>query len=642
MELIPTTIYLDITITNDTVDSNFDNSSCGNNNYCVDDKVSRQEKVKITSLRRSNFFCGYLDIAQLSSSTLSPEMMLSIPFPPQFNDVVDTYILYCNSIQSQDEDNINFIIHLRKLCIVDDQHNNILFRVFELSHFLDDDKLFSCAMKILYERYSHYKNSIHQLIPDIQHEIKLHLPYMFSYADDRNYPNAWIALNDGKIIRVEDTYYVTHLTVTCHLRIHVTLMSHGYEDEDGVDDHTSEDNVDSNYRSVDDRNVIITCYSGPVIPLSGIKLYTNGVMRYWTKKVGGHITYEVHYRDNVKHGPETQWIIKDIIGDIIKDTNDNNIINNILWSCNYANGQRNGEYKRYNDNGVLHEVINYLNDVHHGEHLTYHPDGITVFKKQFNVDGKIHGSWTEYYPNGTIAGQGINIPTIITGISQDVTMWYYPNDQGLEIHIVTSYNTNNDDLSSIVAIWYPHNVDSDHSTIVPQSQPLVSLSLPLPLTTEIVPVTSQVLKSLYTTVNDKTHGDRSEWYPSGNILSHCVYHDDEYHGLCRAWYDVDGSDDDTNLKYYHNYEHGKRHGQWKEWYSNNVLQGEYHYDNDVKHGVCRAWHPSGEIWYSAVYDNGVIDDSQPLILPSLLICSPSPYPPSPPYPSTVIETNDHE
>jgi len=614
MELLPVTVFLDVVTTNHGI--NVGNNCSHDSNYPCDSKVNRQEKVSITSLRRSNFFHGYLDIVQLSSSSCNE--VLSVPFPPQFNDVVDTYVTYCNLIQTPDEDNINFVIYLKQLCVDGNQQGNYLFRVFELAHFLDDDKLFSCAMKILYEHYSYYKDSICSLNSDIQHDIKLHLPYMFGYANDRNYPNAWFSVNDGKIIRVENTYYVTHLSVSYNFASS-SLLPHDSDNNDG--------NSNEQDRCVDDRSITITCYSGPVIPTSGVKLYSNGVTRYWTRKIGGHITYEVHYSDNVKHGPETQWIIK--------DTNDNNN-HHVLWCCNYANGKLDGEYKKYNDDGKLHEVTNYCDGVANDEQLVYHPDGITVMDRRFNVGGKTCGPWTEYYPDGKINGQGTNIPTMLLGISQDITFWYYPVDQGLEMQTITSNDTNNDNSQSTVKTWYSLTINDNNSNNNNNSCD-TSLSYIQPLPTSIVssprliPSTSQVLQSMYTIVNNKTHGDYYTWYPNGNTRTHFIFDNDKNHGLCCMWYDADGSDDDTNLKCYHNYKHGKRHGLWKEWYPNGVLQGEYNYVDDVKHGVCRVWHPNGNIWYSATYNNDVIDDSQPVVLltspPSSSPCCPSSYSP---------------
>ncbi len=82
----------------------------------------------------------------------------------------------------------------------------------------------------------------------------------------------------------------------------------------------------------------------------------------------------------------------------------------------YVNGKREGKAYFYYPDGKLHKVINYKDNYAHGLAFEYAPDGriITVITysygnpieadaiNRYDSQGKKHGLWREYYPNGQI------------------------------------------------------------------------------------------------------------------------------------------------------------------------------------------------------------------------------------------------
>lgn len=215
---------------------------------------------------------------------------------------------------------------------------------------------------------------------------------MFNYADDRRYPQAWIALINGKKIRVEETYYLTRL---------------GY------------------YNS---EKVFIDCYSGP-----NNLLKQNGVHREWTKREGGQIIYESYYKDNLKHGPQASWY-------------DNGNLR-YTYSCNEdkMDGLDIHYYEDEDEDGKVREVNTYVNNVLNGEYLLYYPDGVTLQKRGAYRNKYFHGFFTEYYQDGSVMREY----KYEDGHSRGKMRCYYPYDRSIKCE------TNNENNMLEVKTWYP-------------------------------------------------------------------------------------------------------------------------------------------------------------------------------------------
>lgn len=128
-----------------------------------------------------------------------------IYFPPQFNDIVNLYLMCLN----HDTVITNYV---SKYPLVKNKNN--IARLFQLCHYLDDNVLICDPISHLRNKFSEYKEIIDALHPDIQREIYLHLPYPltpFTPNKDPTFFDAWIKNNKDKTIIVENIPYISYM-----------------------------------------------------------------------------------------------------------------------------------------------------------------------------------------------------------------------------------------------------------------------------------------------------------------------------------------------------------------------------------------------------------------------------------------------
>ncbi|HXB07779.1 MAG TPA: TonB family protein [Puia sp.] len=78
----------------------------------------------------------------------------------------------------------------------------------------------------------------------------------------------------------------------------------------------------------------------------------------------------------------------------------------------------NGEYRAYNDKGILIHLLNYTNGKRNGPEVMYHDNGQEL-EKGLNKGDHHDGPWTGYYPSGKLAGTA----TYVEGKETDVRLY---------------------------------------------------------------------------------------------------------------------------------------------------------------------------------------------------------------------------
>ena len=68
---------------------------------------------------------------------------------------------------------------------------------------------------------------------------------------------------------------------------------------------------------------------------------------------------------------------------------------------NYVNGEKNGPYKLYYEDGQLLEISNCFNNKVNGEFKKYHKNGKLWIDTQY-IDDKRYGEYKSYHSNGKI------------------------------------------------------------------------------------------------------------------------------------------------------------------------------------------------------------------------------------------------
>jgi antitoxin component YwqK of YwqJK toxin-antitoxin module len=91
--------------------------------------------------------------------------------------------------------------------------------------------------------------------------------------------------------------------------------------------------------------------------------------------------------------------------------------------ANYKNGQPNGAYEKYHDNGVLREKGTYNARKQTGDFIVQNAEGIVTQKKTFNANGKEDGTSQYFYDDGSLQME----MTKKDGVIQGTATTYYNN-----------------------------------------------------------------------------------------------------------------------------------------------------------------------------------------------------------------------
>ena len=246
---------------------------------------------------------------------------------------------------------------------------------------------------------------------------------------------------------------------------------------------------------------------------------------------------------------ETEAHFKD--GDL--DGTYNNYFNDgsLNYSVSYINGKVNGEYKLYNEKGALIETKIFVDDLIDGEYKSFHdigeayPKHVTAYKA-----GKINGKSINYFTNGTKKWEEEHIDGKIEGVVKS----YYKNGQL------------NSEMNYKEGI-----IQGEYKNYFPDGK---------------IKITGQYL-------NGEKSGDWVWYHYNGNIDTECNYIKGKLNGLYKN-YDVDG-------KHYSDHEYRKG-----DLYSFSFFDktGELIRSDDKKSGTLnyKSYFPNGNMKSEGLYD----------------------------------------
>ena len=289
-----------------------------------------------------------------------------------------------------------------------------------------------------------------------------------------------------------------------------------------------------------------------------------------------------------------------------------------------VDGNAQGVWKNYYDNGSLKSEETYTNGELDGLYKTYHKSG-QLDNETFYVKGRREGYTKAYYRNGQVSAEGYYVGNEKNGSwnyyhanGKLDTREFYNNGiiNGMDIEYTTS-----GDISSIN--YYDHNKvlkevqfhNGNVTDTITWNCGDVNLTL------------HYSDKKKYVTVNylhGSKDGNYKAYYMSGQLMRDDFYKNGEQNGSAKGYYQ------NGKLKSEGEYLNGERNGLWKYYYYSGILdrtvnyvdgemEGEYksYYENakpefertyteGEKNGEMKLYGPDGLFACSLKYDHGVL------------------------------------
>ncbi len=308
-----------------------------------------------------------------------------------------------------------------------------------------------------------------------------------------------------------------------------------------------------------------------------------------------------------KNGELTEYSFYDKDGKIISE--DKRKSGNLKYKAYYENGNisvegqynkkgKNGKWKYYETNACLTDIYEYKDDLIVGEFKKLYPNGKTETTYLFDENGNSNGYYQDFYRNGNLYAQGY----INNGNVDGPWEYYYRN--GSLNKKMFYINGENEGFS------YIYNVLGKLSSAQFFEKDLLKFTIyydtaGMPLDTvfetpgkrtveikfcEQCPIflKAEVFNNIY-------HGNKTYYYPDGNIASSGEMFNDEEHGLWKGFY-ANGE-----KRFEGNYEYGEKTGEWIYYNYDGSLDYKINYKNDKKHGAYVLYDNDGKIKRKAYY-----------------------------------------
>jgi len=287
------------------------------------DDGSKDIVVSTSRLLSSSFFSNMLD---LCSDTIV------LPYPKQFNDVVDCYINYlvCGIVEP-----------------------TTVNRCLQLCHYLDDSNYLSVIVSSLLGRYDNNIDKFHSvtndLIDNLQQDIYLLCPFCFIpklYILNKDFVNRWLSLNKNKTFTIYDYLYT---------------VSVDYYKDNSVNKVTPYKLCHSLYNHDEDEEC----------PFASTKML-HGACCTWSQN--GHIELFGLHRDDELNGTCYIWY---------PDTNQ------LRSETEYYNGKRLGVSRGWLSTGSLFCETHYRFDIKHGTCKCWNESGKLVYHSCYHDGQKL-------------------------------------------------------------------------------------------------------------------------------------------------------------------------------------------------------------------------------------------------------------
>ncbi len=344
---------------------------------------------------------------------------------------------------------------------------------------------------------------------------------------------------------------------------------------------------------------------------------------------------------------------------VFQESNDS-LKNQMISKELYVNDKREGIAYYYYPSGKLHKIINYKENMRHGEAREFKPDGITlkaIYKyrydflatsdlvNQYNSKGEKQGTWIEFHENGKVKKQANYNSGKITGLLKEY------NEQGKQL-VAEKYQDgekiSKDSLKVPAKVFtetYPSGATKSTGSFV-EGVPIGihrtfsedgTASEAKVYTNEGILLASGMLDE-----NEKKQGKWSFYFPTGELKNQGDYTENKRVGEWSFYFENGKIEQKGEYKaglltgkwiwYYdsgelwreENFEKGKLSGDFVEYFKNKEIvtkgkyidgekQGEwfYHvgdhteignYKNDMKTGKWKYFYPNGKLKYEGTYN----------------------------------------
>ena len=185
----------------------------------------------------------------------------------------------------------------------------------------------------------------------------------------------------------------------------------------------------------------------------------------------------------------------------------------------WLDGKKHGTTTEYFYNGRIRRIVNYKNGIKNGKAEEYRITGELLHRENY-LSGKLNGQKSEWHPNGT-------------KIFEVDMRENKPHGEAFE--------------------WYPDGLE----------------------------------KSSTVYRHGRREGPSSEWYPNGQRKIGLFYQKDKQHGLRTVWYE-DGQKRLTAF-----FDDDMMEGKSQGWFPNGQIQFDYNFENNLEHGICTEWDSNG-------------------------------------------------
>jgi antitoxin component YwqK of YwqJK toxin-antitoxin module len=186
----------------------------------------------------------------------------------------------------------------------------------------------------------------------------------------------------------------------------------------------------------------------------------------------------------------------------------------------WLDGKKHGTTTEYFYNGRIRRVVNFKNGIKNGKAEEYRITGELLHRENY-LNGKLNGQKSDWHPNGT---------KIFEVDMRDGK----PHGEAFE--------------------WYPDGLE----------------------------------KSSTVYRHGRREGPASEWYPNGQRKIGLFYQKDKQHGLRTVWYE-DGQKRLTAL-----FDDDMMEGKSQGWFPNGQIQFDYNFEDNLEHGICTEWDSNGK------------------------------------------------
>ncbi len=235
------------------------------------------------------------------------------------------------------------------------------------------------------------------------------------------------------------------------------------------------------------------------------------------------------------------------------------------YEATYLDNELNGEIRWYYDFGKLKREGQVNDGLYCGEFRSYFGDG-TMSAKNYYIDGYYHGK--QYYY--TVDGELERIDTYANGKKMNVELHFEGN---------AYHQTRLDSGKGVYELKFPHG----------ETMGRIEFSNYKDNGATIYYFVNGNVQAEGVLINGSKNGGWKYYHPNGQLSAEGVYSMGDQEGEWR-WYDEDG-----NLETIRRYEHDEMNGLYETFYENGQVEVSIPYVHDLAHGDAYYYAPSGEV-----------------------------------------------